>query len=138
MADRLRGYGARPLEVPTIAVELPRTPAPMDRAIKGLVSGRYQWIAFTSVNAVKAMRDKLDEFGLDARAFAGVRIAAVGESTAAALRALRHPAGARAQRSTILRGPARRLAALRQQCSTPSTGCCCLGPTSRPKPSPRG
>ena len=87
MADRLRGYGARPLEVPTIAVELPRTPAPMDRAIKGLVSGRYLWIAFTSVNAVKAMRDKLDEFGLDARAFAGIRIAAVGESTAAALRA---------------------------------------------------
>jgi uroporphyrinogen III methyltransferase/synthase len=87
MADRLRGYGAKPLEVPTIAVELPRTPAPMDRAIKGLVSGRYLWIAFTSVNAVKAMRDKLDEFGLDARAFAGIRIAAVGESTAAALRA---------------------------------------------------
>ena len=86
MADRLRGYGARPLEVPTIAVELPRTPAPMDRAIKGLVSGRYQWIAFTSVNAMKAMRDKLDDFGLDARAFAGVRIAVVGESTAAALR----------------------------------------------------
>ena len=43
----------RPLEVPTIAVEQPRTPAPMERAVKGLISGRYQWIAFTSTNAVQ-------------------------------------------------------------------------------------
>ena len=39
------------------------------------------------VNAVRAVREKFDEFGLDARAFAGVKVAAVGEPTAAALRA---------------------------------------------------
>ncbi|MDP9181734.1 MAG: bifunctional uroporphyrinogen-III C-methyltransferase/uroporphyrinogen-III synthase [Actinomycetota bacterium] len=87
LSDALRAYGAIPVEVPTIAVEPPRTPAPMERAIKGLVTGRYLWIAFTSVNAVKAVLEKLQEFGLDARAFAGVKIAAVGDSTAAALRA---------------------------------------------------
>ena len=59
----------------------------MDRAVKGLVTGRYQWIAFTSVNAVRAIREKFEEYGLDARAFAGVKVAAVGEQTAAALRA---------------------------------------------------
>lgn len=87
LSDALRAYGAIPVEVPTIAVEPPRTPAPMERAIKGLVTGRYLWIAFTSVNAVRAVLDKLQEFGLDARAFAGVKIAAVGDATAAAVRA---------------------------------------------------
>ncbi|RBY93053.1 uroporphyrinogen-III synthase [Blastococcus sp. TF02A-30] len=86
MSDRLRAYGAVPVEVPTIAVEPPRSPAQMDRAIKGLVTGRYGWIVFTSVNAVKAVREKFAELGLDARAFAGVKVACVGEQTAAAVR----------------------------------------------------
>jgi uroporphyrinogen III methyltransferase/synthase len=87
MSDRLRAYGAVPVEVPTIAVEPPRSPAQMDRAIKGLVTGRYGWIVFTSVNAVRAVREKFAELGLDARAFAGVKVACVGESTAEAVRA---------------------------------------------------
>jgi uroporphyrinogen III methyltransferase/synthase len=85
VSDRLREYGAVPDEVPTIAVEPPRTPQQMDRAIKGLVTGRYQWVAFTSTNAVRAIREKLEEYGLDARAFAGVKVAAVGDATSAAL-----------------------------------------------------
>jgi len=87
MSQRLREHGAVPVEVPTIAVEPPRTPTQMERAIKGLVTGRYEWIVFTSTNAVKAVREKFEEFGLDARAFAGVKIACVGEQTAAAVRA---------------------------------------------------
>jgi uroporphyrinogen III methyltransferase / synthase len=87
VSQRLRSYGAVPEEVPTIAVEPPRTPQQMERAVKGLVTGRYQWVAFTSVNAVRAVREKLEEYGLDARAFAGVKVAAVGEQTAAALAA---------------------------------------------------
>jgi uroporphyrinogen III methyltransferase / synthase len=87
LSDRLRTHGAIPEEVPTISVEPPRTPQQMDRAIQGLVSGRYLWVAFTSVNAVRAVREKFEEYGLDARAFAGVKVAAVGEQTAAALRA---------------------------------------------------
>ncbi len=86
LADQLRIYGAIPQEVPTISVEPPRTPQQMERAIKGLVTGRYEWIAFTSVNAVKAVREKFEEYGLDARAFAGIKVAAVGERTAAAIR----------------------------------------------------
>src|SRR5207248_208035 len=58
MSERLRGYGAIPCEVPTIAVEPPRTPAQMERAIKGLVDGRYAWVVFTSVNAVRAVWEK--------------------------------------------------------------------------------
>jgi uroporphyrinogen III methyltransferase/synthase len=85
VSQRLKDYGAVPEEVPTIAVEPPRTPQQMERAVKGLVTGRYQWVAFTSANAVRAVRERFEEYGLDARAFAGVKIAAVGEQTALAL-----------------------------------------------------
>src|SRR3984893_14575571 len=85
VSERLRVDGAGPEEVPTIAGEPPRTPQQMERAVKGLVTGRYQWVAFTSTNAVKEVREKLEEYGLDARAFAGVKVAAVGEQTSQAL-----------------------------------------------------
>ncbi|SMG38366.1 uroporphyrinogen-III synthase /uroporphyrinogen-III C-methyltransferase [Corynebacterium pollutisoli] len=85
MSARLSGYGAIPQAVPTISVEPPRNPAQMERAIKGIVEGRYQWVVFTSVNAVAAVWEKIVEFGLDARSFAGVRLAAVGTKTAQAI-----------------------------------------------------
>jgi uroporphyrinogen III methyltransferase/synthase len=85
LSEKLRSYGAVPSEVPTIAVEPPRTPQQMERAVRGLVTGRYEWIAFTSVNAVKAVREKFEEYGLDARAFSGIKVAAVGDQTAASL-----------------------------------------------------
>jgi uroporphyrinogen III methyltransferase/synthase len=86
LVQRLRSHGAVPEEVPTISVEPPRNPQQMDRAIRGLVEGRYEWIAFTSVNAVKAVREKFEEYGLDSRAFSGLKIAVVGEKTAEAVR----------------------------------------------------
>src|SRR5262249_29525004 len=86
MSERLRVHGAIPEEVPTIAVEPPRSPAQMERAVKGLVDGRYQWVVFTSTNAVRAVWEKFAEFGLDARAFSGVKIACVGAATAAKVR----------------------------------------------------
>ncbi len=85
LAARLRGFGALSEEVPTISVEPPRNPQQMDKAVRGLVEGRYEWIAFTSVNAVKAVREKFEEYGLDARAFSGLKIAAVGDKTAEAI-----------------------------------------------------
>ncbi|RKS75209.1 uroporphyrinogen III methyltransferase/synthase [Motilibacter peucedani] len=86
LSEQLRTFGAVPEEVPTIAVEPPRTPQQVERAVKGLVTGRFEWIAFTSRNAVKAIREKFEEYGLDARAFSGIKVAAVGEQTAADLR----------------------------------------------------
>jgi uroporphyrinogen III methyltransferase / synthase len=85
MTDRLAEFGAVCDVVPTISVEAPRTPQQMERAIKGMVTGRYEWVGFTSVNAVKAVRERFEEFGLDARAFSGLKVAAVGGVTAKAL-----------------------------------------------------
>lgn len=87
MSEKLIDHGAIPMEVPTIAVEPPRSPAQMERAVKGLVDGRYQWVVFTSTNAVRAVWEKFKEFGLDARAFSGVKIACVGQATADRVRA---------------------------------------------------
>jgi uroporphyrinogen III methyltransferase/synthase len=58
----------------------------MERAVHGLVSGRYQWVAFTSANAVRAVKERFDQYGLDSRSFAGLKVAAVGEQTATLLR----------------------------------------------------
>lgn len=84
---RLASHGAVPEVVPTIAIEPPRTPQQLDKAFHGLIEGRYHWVAFTSANSVRALREKFAEYGLDARAFGGLRIAAVGGTTAQALRA---------------------------------------------------
>ncbi len=73
--------------VNTLSVEPPRTPQQMQRAVAGLAEGRYGWIALTCANALTAVWNTCLEYGLDARAFAGTRIAAVGEDTVAALAA---------------------------------------------------
>jgi len=86
MTDRLRSHGASSHEVPTISVEPPRSPAQMERSVKGLVDGRYQWLVFTSANSVRAIWEKFQEFGLDSRAFSGVKIACVGDATAEKVR----------------------------------------------------
>ncbi len=87
MTARLRGYGAQIEEVATISVERPRTPQQMDKAVRGLVEGAFHWVVFTSNNAVKAVREKFEEYGLDARAFSGLKVAAAGGPAADALKA---------------------------------------------------
>ena len=88
VAETLRRLGAVTIEVPTISVEPPRTPQQMERAIHGLVSGRYEWVAFTSPHAVRAIKEKFDEYGLDARALAGTKVAAIGQESVDALVAM--------------------------------------------------
>ena len=135
LSQRLRGYGAVPEEVPTISVEPPRNPLQMDKAVRGLVEGRYEWIAFTSVNAVKAVREKFEEYGLDARAFSGLKIAAVGDKTAQAiaawgLRADLVPSGEQSAAGLLWR-----TGRSTTRCSTRSTGSSCRAPTSPPRTS---
>ena len=115
MVARLRTYGAHSEEVPTISVEPPRSPLQMDKAIRGLVEGRYEWVAFTSVNAVKAVREKFEEYGLDARAFSGLKVAAVGEVTAQALQAWGIEPDLVPSRRAVRRRPGRGVPAVRRR-----------------------
>jgi len=79
----LEESGAQVLQFPTIEIVPPETLDSLDHVI----DGRYDLYVFTSVNGVKFFFDRLLERGFDARKFAGARIAAVGDTTAAELRA---------------------------------------------------
>jgi uroporphyrinogen III methyltransferase/synthase len=79
---RLAELGAQVLDVPALRIE-PLDPAPLRLAIDGITD--YHWLVLTSQNAVAILWDVLRETGRDARTLAGVRVACVGRSTAAAL-----------------------------------------------------
>lgn len=86
LADALRREGAVPVLLPAIELERRVDPAAADEVAGRLRDGRYGWAVFTSDNAVQVAFELLEERGLDARAFAGVRICAIAGATAEALR----------------------------------------------------
>ncbi len=87
LSDRLRALGAEPVEAPTIAIEPTRDPGGLRDTLAMVADGAYDWVAFTSANGVDAVWEQLDRLGLDARAFAGTRLAVVGPGTGEALAA---------------------------------------------------
>lgn len=80
----LAQQGARVFECPTIELRRPDSLVDLDLAIDEIAS--FDWLILTSGNAVRIFFDRLAERGLDARALATCRIAAVGPKTAAAVR----------------------------------------------------
>ncbi len=81
--DRLDRLGASVIEVPTIQIVPPDDPAPLDAACAAVDT--FDWIVFTSANAVSYFMQHLLAGPADVRALKGVRICAVGPLTAAAL-----------------------------------------------------
>lgn len=81
---RLEQLGAAPFVLPAVEVREPDDWAPVDRALADL--SNYQWLVFTSSNGVHALLRRLRHTGRDLRALGGVRLAAIGPSTADALR----------------------------------------------------
>ncbi len=77
LAAELRALGASLLEVPVIAIAPPEDPAPLRAAIDRLES--FDWLVFTSPNAVSAFLDACDEP-------VRVPIASIGPGTSARLR----------------------------------------------------
>jgi uroporphyrinogen III methyltransferase/synthase len=82
-SSKLERLGARVYSCPTIEIVPPESYADLDEAIRALDS--FQWIVFTSYNAVKYFFGRLAENGLDTRALGRCRVCAVGPKTAAAL-----------------------------------------------------
>ena len=76
--------GAEPVELPAIAVRPLADASALDDALSEL--GGFDWVAFTSANAVEAVFERLAAQGRDARAFATAKVAAIGPATAEALR----------------------------------------------------
>jgi len=79
----LAGLGARVFECPTINIVPPEDYTGLDQAIASLNS--FEWLIFTSVNAVNYFFARLAALGLDTRAIGPARVCAVGPKSAAAL-----------------------------------------------------
>jgi uroporphyrinogen III methyltransferase/synthase len=80
LADRLEELGAEVIAFPVIATCPPETWGLADAAIDALET--YDWLVLTSTNGVDALFARMLERDRDARALAGVKIAAVGSATA--------------------------------------------------------
>jgi uroporphyrinogen III methyltransferase / synthase len=81
--SKLERLGARVYACPTIEITPPASYRELDQAIDALAS--FDWIVFTSYNAVKYFFGRLSDHGLDTRALGRCRVCAVGPKTAAAL-----------------------------------------------------
>jgi uroporphyrinogen-III synthase/uroporphyrinogen III methyltransferase/synthase len=84
LSQGLRALGAEPVEVPVLEIRPPVSFAALDAALLALDS--YDWLILTSANTVRALAQRAAELGLAFSQPAGLRVAAVGEATAAAAR----------------------------------------------------
>jgi uroporphyrinogen III methyltransferase/synthase len=78
-ADLLEGLGAQAIEAPMIRILPPDDYGPLDEACRSI--GRFDWIVFTSGNAVDAFMARLLAAARDLRALGGVKLCAVGPAT---------------------------------------------------------
>lgn len=83
LAEALRGVGAEVIELPTIRIEPPESWADVDASIRMLAAGEFEWVAFTSANAVQWFFSRLGCMPADA--LGRTKVAAVGPATRAAL-----------------------------------------------------
>jgi len=80
MVDRLTRLGADAIEAPMIRIVPPEDDAPLKQAARDVKE--FDWIVFTSANAVDAFMTALLEVSHDIRSLAGPHIATVGSGTA--------------------------------------------------------
>lgn len=76
---RLENLGADCLEFATISLEPPDSWEELDRALEKIE--KFDWLLFTSINAIHYFFRRLFELNLDARVLKGVQIAVVGTAT---------------------------------------------------------
>ena len=84
LAALLRDEGAQAVLAPTIRIAPAADPEPLRAALDQL--DRYQWVLFTSGNAVETVFSSLEETGRDLRALSSCKVCAIGAKTREALR----------------------------------------------------
>jgi uroporphyrinogen III methyltransferase/synthase len=80
LVDRLEAMGAQAIEAPMIRIAPPEDYGPLDNACAR--AGEFDWIVFSSANAVEAFVDRLLEGPQDLRSLNGVKLCTVGPATA--------------------------------------------------------
>jgi uroporphyrinogen III methyltransferase/synthase len=83
LVELLELNGAEAVEAPVLRISPPADPGPLERAAAGVRS--FDWVVFTSTNAVAALVGQVLTDAQDLRALAGPRICAVGPGTASRL-----------------------------------------------------
>ena len=83
LSEKLRRLGAEPLEFPTIKIAPVEDTSLLDDAIAHISS--FDWVIFTSRNAVKPFWERLKAAGKDCRSLAGSSIGVIGPKTASQL-----------------------------------------------------
>lgn len=87
---RVRALGGEPVVAPAIEIASPESWTIADAALRRV--GTYDWIVFTSANAVRAIVERADAIGVAREELSARRIAVVGPATATAVgSALRQP-----------------------------------------------
>ena len=86
LVDALRDAGADPVLLPLVAFAPPDNPSELDACLRN--SARFDWVFFTSQNALRAVQQRSAALELSlAKMFQDVKIAAVGPATAEAVTA---------------------------------------------------
>jgi len=80
LCDRLAALGAEPVEAPVIRIASPEDPGPLLAA--AATPAAFDWIVFTSANAVAAFMKAVLEGGRDVRVLHGPKLCTVGPGTA--------------------------------------------------------
>jgi uroporphyrinogen III methyltransferase/synthase len=80
LVELLESLGAEPIEAPMIRVAPPEDFGPLDKAVADASS--FDWIVFTSANAVDSFMRRLAGGDGDIRDLKGIRLAAIGPATA--------------------------------------------------------
>jgi uroporphyrinogen-III synthase len=86
LRERLERQGAVVLLLPTIEIARPESYAPLDDALRQ--ARAFDWLVVTSANAVRVIEERLASLALPVESLAHLHCAAVGPSTAEALREL--------------------------------------------------
>jgi uroporphyrinogen III methyltransferase/synthase len=83
LAGALAELGAEVIEAPTIEIAPPADAPAVDAALRRVA--QFDWLIITSPNGADVLFARLDALKMDARSLSGVKVAAVGDATAAAL-----------------------------------------------------
>ena len=85
LVDTLRAEGAWPIVLPALELQRRVDPDAVVEVRTHLEAHDYQWVIFTSANAVDVFLDELWDVGGDIRSLTGIGICAIGPGTAQAL-----------------------------------------------------
>ena len=80
LIEQLESMGAEAIEAPMIQIEPPEDYGPLDTACREVAS--FDWIVFSSANAVESFMQRLFATPYDLRELKGVKLCAVGPTTA--------------------------------------------------------